>query len=169
MKTCKRNHKMTKANTYTTAKGYKQCLTCTKLVWKKWYKKNRQKLAKRRRKLKISAAGKAKARKRERMRKQKKNLRGKPLLRYPSAKNHTNERITFAEMVEPISKKYPGKLPVREKPKYFMADEKFQIGEVEIKIGQKFTLTGTELVFESNQKKYKIEAVPELVQYLRRI
>ena len=59
---------------------------------RKWYKKNKGHFAARRRKLKNSIAAKAKAKKRERFRKQRKNLKGKPLKKYPTAKRHANEQ-----------------------------------------------------------------------------
>ena len=57
---------------------------------KRWYQKRKGHLAARRRALKNSISVKAKAKKRERLRKQRKNLKGKPLKKYPTAKGHTN-------------------------------------------------------------------------------
>jgi hypothetical protein len=77
---------------------------------RRWYQKNKGHLAARRRKLKNSISAKAKQKKKEKLRKQRKTLNKKPIRKYPSAKNHSNEsRVSFAELVKPISERYSAK------------------------------------------------------------
>jgi len=104
------------------------------------------------------------------MARQRKNRNSKPLRKYPTAKNHTNERKTFAEMVKPIIKKHSVKSSLqKEETIYFMADKDFQINEIPIKKNQLFTLGGTTLIFEYQNKKYKVDDATPVLQYLSRI
>jgi hypothetical protein len=139
---------------------------------RKWYQKRKGHLAARRRALKNNISAKAKAKKRERLRKQRKNAKGKPLKKYPTAKNHTNEsRISFAETVKDVSKKHSVKenYPNRDKPRYFMPDERFKINNLEISAGQKFILIGSELIFEIDGKQYKVDDPVPVIPFLKEI
>ena len=60
---------------------------------KLWYQKRKGHLAARRRALKNNISAMAADKKRERLRKQRKNLKKKPLRKYPTSKNHSNEGI----------------------------------------------------------------------------
>jgi hypothetical protein len=139
---------------------------------RKWYKKNKGRLAVRRRKLKSSISAKAKAKKQERLRKQRKNVKGKPLKKYPTAKGHTNEnRISFAETVKDLSKKHSVKddYPNRDKPRYFIPEKSFMINKMKITAGQKFILIGTELFFGIDGKKFKVDDPVPIIPYLKEI
>jgi len=134
---------------------------------RKWYKRNRSKLARARKKLARSAEGKRRNRKAKLMAKQKKNRHGKPLLKYPTANNHSNE--SFYNFVKEDREKVRP-LPVREKPKYFMAEQSLTLGGFYFKENDLFILEGTTLIFEKDNKKYKIGNInTDIFQYLRRI
>jgi len=136
---------------------------------RKWYKSRKGQLSARRRKLKTSISAMAADKKRERLKKQKKNLKKKPLKNY-NTKNHTNERATFAEMVKTLSKKHSVKDDNHfDKNDYLIADDDFQINEMLIKKNQVFTLIGTKLIFEYQNKKYEIDDATPVLPFLTRI
>jgi hypothetical protein len=139
---------------------------------RKWYQRRKGHLAARRRALKNSISAKAKAKKRERLRKQRKNVKGKPLKKYPAAKGHSNEsKVTFAELVKPISEKYSVKQDYerKENPKYFIPQSKFKINDMEISAGQKFILIGKDMFSEIDGEKYKIDDPVPIIPYLKEI
>lgn len=139
---------------------------------RKWYQARKGHLAARRRTLKNSISAMADKKKKERLRKQRKKLNKKPIRKY-STKGHTNEsRVSFAEMVEPISKKHSVKQDCekKEKPRYFLADQKIQIGDFNFKNSDLFILIGTDLIFERDKKRFTIKNINSAVfQYLTEI
>lgn len=142
---------------------------------RKWYKKNRALLAKKRKKLAKSVEGKKRKKMKERMAKQKKNRHGKPLRKYPTAKGHTNERISFYEMVKEAtdSKKFSVKANLKSKPKkrYFMAETTIELGNYRFPKNYVFTLVeDKDLIFKHENKKHIIENIPsKIFQYLTEI
>lgn len=136
---------------------------------RKWYKSRKGQLAARRRKLKTSISAMADAKKRERLKKQKKNLKKKPLKNY-NTKNHTNERVSFAEIVKPLCQNHLVKQDYQfENKDYLIADDDFQINGMAIKKNQVFVLSGTTLIFEYQNKRYKIDDATPVLQFLTRI
>jgi hypothetical protein len=141
---------------------------------RKWYARNRGKLSANRRALKTNITAQANDKKRVRLKKQRKNVKGKPLKKYPTAKGHSNEsRVTFAKTVKPItdSKKYSVLAEYNncEKPRFFIPEKPFVINNIEMSAGQKLVLIGSELFFEIDGKRLKIDNPVPVIPYLQEI
>jgi len=144
----------------------KKCTSQKRDYSRKWYKKNRVRLAAKRKKLSAATDRKRK----ETMSRQRKNSFGKPMRKYPSSKSHSNEHTSFAQFVKPITEKKIKVLKKKFEKRYFMAEQSLQIGDYEFKKNDVFILEGQDLKFEKNNKRYTIKDIPSAVfQYLKEI
>ncbi|UCE53290.1 MAG: hypothetical protein JSV31_29225, partial [Desulfobacterales bacterium] len=137
---------------------------------RKWYQSRKGSLAARRNALKSNISAQAKERKKKLMAKQLKKADGKPKKSY-NLKKKNEARISFAETVKHISAKHSVKEDYlkKEKPRFFIAEEDFKFNNINVKNGDVFTLIGTTLTFEKDNKKYTIHDPVPILQYLRRI